>query len=239
MKGEWRLSRTGVEVVTRLKLQSNEECSMKIVQRLILVSAAATLAGCASPDMHALGQASQTVDESGAAASAGIKKFSLMLKVESEGGKDTLVVKNPRSNACDKFADTDEFRRGCIVAELNETVEVKVQFTGSNGWYFTEFQICRVPDDNPQKPADFDDCVLADDERADWMVIANSGIAIPGTDGRVDISQFGTGLRQFELRDLNWKAANYFYRIRACSAADICLWTDPGGQNNGRTYSFF
>lgn len=211
---------------------------MKILQRLILVSAAALLAGCASPDMHAVGQAPASVDDSGAVAAAGITKYSLLLKVESAGGQDTLVVKNPKSNGCQKFADTDQFRRGCIVAGLNETVEVKVQFTGSNGWYFTEFQICRVADTNPQKPADWDDCVLADDERADWMVIANSGIAIPGTDGRVDISQYGSDLRQFELRDLNWKQANYFYRIRACSAADTCLWTDPGGQNNGRNYSF-
>jgi hypothetical protein len=217
VKGEWLPSRLGVEAVTGLKLQSIEECSMKILQRLILVSAAALLAGCASPDMHALGQVSDTTNGSSPADSPGIKKFSLMLKVEAVGGKDTLVVKNPRSNACDKFADTDEFRRGCIVAGLNETVEVNVQFTGSNGWYLTEFQICRVADVNPQKPteAEWDDCVLADDERADWMVIANSGIAIPGSDGRVDIGQFGPGLRKFGLRDLNWK------------------------QNNGRTYSFF
>jgi hypothetical protein len=233
MKGEWRLSTAGVEAVTRLKLQSNEECSMKILQRLILASAAALLAGCASTDMHALGETA-VVSDPGVAALTGTKKYTLMLKVENENGVDTLVVKNPKSSGCNKFADTDQFRKGCIVAGLNETAEIKVQFIGSNGWYFSEFQICRTADVNPQKPVNFDDCVLADDERADWLIIANSGIAIPGTDGRVDISQFGSSIRQFELRDLNWKEANYFYRIRACSSPTTCLWTDPGGQNNGR-----
>jgi len=178
----------------------------------------------------------------GEAANAGIKRFTLTVRIENERGQDVLVVTNPRSAGCDKFETDDKFKtdqslKGCIVAGPNETVDTKVQFRGSNGWYFTEFQICRVADDTPQKPANFDenDCKLTDDERADWLVMANSGVAIPGTDGLVDINQFGNGaIRQFNLRDQNWIEANYFYRIRACSSSTTCLWTDPGAQNTGR-----
>jgi hypothetical protein len=78
---------------------------------------------------------------------------------------------------------------------------------------------------------------LTDEQRADWLVLANGGIALPDENGRVDIAAFGPGLKQFEVRDLNWMKGYYFYGVLACTGIrddQTCLWTDPGGENNGR-----
>lgn len=210
---------------------------MKMMQGLTTIAAAMLLAGCASTQMNA-DACDPGVDAGelcGGTSASLTRRYTLTLQVSEVNGQDKLSVLNEKVAACTKFDDTDQFRRGCIVAGPDETVNIKVQFTGSKGWYFTEFQICRAADDNPQKPANFDNCTLTDDERADWVVLANSGVAIPGASGRVDINQFGKdAIRQFSLRDQNWTEANYFYRIKACSSDTNCAETDPGAQNTGR-----
>jgi len=156
-------------------------------------------------------------------------------EVVENAGVFSLENKSTKTMGCDKFPDTDENRRGCIVAEARTMLAVSVKLSGSGGWYFSKFQICSV--DTPQKPDDFDDCSLTDVERADWLVLAHNGIAMPGTDGRVDIAGFGTGLRQFTLLDYNWTRGLYFYRVQVCpnesSGESDCLWSDPAVENRG------
>jgi len=213
-----------------LKLQKFEECAMKMMRGLTTIAAALLLAGCASTGLHEVGQ-------KGTDSVPGIKPFKVKLEVVADSeGKFELAVKNEeKTRGCDKFPEKDQW--GCIFAATNEMVDVEIKLSGEPGWYFAEFQICRVVGDSPKKPDKFDNdsCKMSDEERADWLVLANNGIALLSEHGRVDISsQFGEGLKQFELRDINWTEANYFYRIKACKDATTCEWTDPGAQNTGR-----
>jgi hypothetical protein len=203
-----------------------EESGMKMCRLVTSIGLFALLASCAVQD-----QGTQTPGRSG------IKGFKVKLEVTDDGrGNAVLDNKNPKTPGCDKFPDEDRYRKGCIVAGVNEMVEVEFKLSGTPGWYFAAFQVCSMEAENPAKPETFDNCELTDEQRADFLVLANAGIAIPDEHGRVDISAFGTGLRQFEVRDLNWMAGNYFYGVQACSDAGEtrqCLWTDPGWENKG------
>ena len=171
--------------------------------------------------------------------SSGIKPFEVKLEVTEVQGNTVLQNKNPKSGDCDKFPNQDKYRKGCIVADLNQTVDVRFKLSGSGAWNFTTFQICSASD--LKKPADFSTCTLSDIERADWLVLTKTGSAMPGSDGVVDIAGLDEGLSQFRLLDLNLIEADYFYRVQVCekkndtdASSPTCLWTDPGGQNKGR-----
>jgi hypothetical protein len=200
---------------------------MKMYRLVASIGVFALLAGCTVHD-----QGTKTKTKSG------IEEFKVKLEVaEDSSGNAVLVNKNPKTLGCDKFPDEDKYRKGCIVAGLNEMVEVEFKLSGTPGWYFAAFQICGV--EKLEKPADFDDCELTDEQRADWLVLANAGIAVPNDKGLVDITPFGVGLKQFEVRDFNWMKGNYFYGVQACTGtgeSKRCLWTDPAGENNGRGY---
>lgn len=207
---------------------------MNMLQRLVILAGMVTIAGCAATDSRAV-EVAELMDEPAAVAATGIKPFKVRLKVEEDdNGELLLKVKNPETSAgCDKFPEKDQY--GCIVAALNETVEIEVTLIGSPDWHLDAFQICA----QLQKP-DFTAeavCDLPDKERADWLVLANNNVALPDKNGRVDLSQFEFfPLAQFVIRDMNWTRASYFYGVRACKNDDknACLWTDPGGENNGR-----
>ncbi|MGD8577991.1 MAG: hypothetical protein PVI46_01615 [Lysobacterales bacterium] len=217
--------------------RTDEEIPMKIPRILGCAVAAALMAGCASAAVQ-----TQTIDP-------GIQPFPVILKVQGDQGSEELVSKNSKTPGCNKFPDQGNYRKGCIVAALNEMVDVRFNLVGSGDWYLAQFQICNVEasENNNEivKPADFGECYLTDAQRADWLVLANSGVAAPDENGLVDIMDFGTGLKTFELRDFNWTKATYFYRIQACvdepgedgSVHHRCKWMDPGGENTGRGYN--
>jgi len=196
---------------------------MRISRLVTCICVLALLAGCAAHDQ-------------GMQVRSGIKAIKFKFEVAEDGeGNAELVNKNVKTRGCDRFPDTDEYRKACIVAGVNEMVEVEFKLSGTPGWYFAAFQVCDA--ENLAKPENFDDCALTDEQRADWLVLANAGIAVPNDKGRVDITSFGIGLKQFEVRDLNWMAGTYFYAVQACTGTGddtTCLWTDPGGENNGR-----
>lgn len=203
-----------------------EERIMKFFELLVSIGTVGMLAGCAVHDMQTL-------------AKAGIKPFDVVLEVIDDGrNPPVLVTKDKKNNKCTKFPDDDKYRKGCIFADLNEVVETTFTLSGSGGWYFTKFWICSAKD--AKKP---ETCSLSAVQMADWVVLANAGAAMPGTDGSVDITQFGTGLRQFTLRDNNWRKDEYFYRVQACSKKSdddevvTCAEMDPGSENNGRGLS--
>jgi len=195
---------------------------MKIDRLLVSIGASALLMACAPVSVLDQGD-------------AGIKPFEVKLEVADDGrGNPVLVNKNKKTKGCTKFPDEDKYRKGCIYAGPNETVEVDFKLSGSGGWYFATLEICSAPD--LMKP---DECELSDVQRADWLVLANAGAALPGADGQVKITDFGVGLKQFTLRDYNWRADTYVYRIQVCAKkaddnSEQCLWMDPGGENNGR-----
>lgn len=205
---------------------------MNMMRVLTTIAAAMLLAGCASTDTRAAGD--NPTDKgagSGATAAHILRSFNLLLRVDNN---NQLVVTNEKSAACQRFDDTDQLRKGCIVANQDEMVDITVRFTGSPGWYFSKFRICRADDQNPQKPGFGSVCTLSDIDRAAWLVETVSGVAIPGTDGLVDINPSGDGaFTEFQVQDQNLTVANYFYGIEACNGQK-CLWTDPGVQNNGR-----
>ncbi len=201
---------------------------MNVIRLMAIVSTTTVLAAC-GPQYTLRGTGFK-----------GVTPFTVKLEVvDNGGGNYSLVNKNPRNRNCSSFPDTDEARKGCIVAASGAALEVGFKLSGSGGWYFNSLQICNVDDPASWvKPETFDDCELSDEQRADWVVLANNGVAVPGVDGHVDIAQFGKGQRKFELRDNNWREGYYFYRIEACvdkndGTVDQCLWTDPGGQNKG------
>lgn len=195
---------------------------MKLNLKLLYVGASALLTACApvSP-----------LD----AVEIGVKSFEVKLEVADDGrGNPVLLNKNVKTKECVNFPDEDKYRKGCIVADVNETVEVDFKLSGSGGWYFAKLQICSAPDQ--VKP---DVCELSDVQRADWLVLANAGVALPDANCLIEITQFGVGLRQFKLRDFNFRKDTYFYRIQVCAkkaddSGEECLWMDPGGANNGR-----
>jgi hypothetical protein len=199
---------------------------MKMSRLVTCVGVFALLAGCSPVPPQ----------ETEPAVMSGVKGFTVNLEVADDGrGNQTLVNRNDRTKGCDKFPDEDKYRKGCIVAGVNEMVKIKFNLTGARDWYFAAFQVCDA--EKLIKPDDFDHCRLTDEQRADWLVLANGGIALPEANGRVDITAFGAGLRQFEVRDLNWMKGYYFYGVLACTGTGDdrkCLWTDPGGENNGR-----
>jgi hypothetical protein len=87
-----------------------------------------------------------------------------------------------------------------------------------------------------EKPQSFADCKLTEGHREEWLVIANGEIARPDQSGRINISQLGTGLREFQLLDSNWSESDYFYRVQACTGTGrtkSCVPTDPGWENKG------
>lgn len=200
---------------------------MKIFRSLVCIGSVAMLAGCAVQDMQTRGK-------------AGIKPFEVKLEIIDDGqSPPVLVTKDKKNSKCTKFPDKEKFRSGCIFADFNEVVETQFTLSGSGGWYFTKFWICGAKD--PEKP---ETCSLSAEQRADWVVLANAGAAMPDEHGLVEITQFGPGLKQFTLRDNNWREDDYFYRVQACSKKTgdgggedmTCAEMDPGGQNNGRGF---
>ena len=163
-----------------------------------------------------------------------LKPFAVKLEVAEVGGQMVLQNKNQKSAGCDRFPDQDRYRKGCIVAEPNEVVDVRFKLSGSGGWYFATFQICSAS--KLQKPADFSTCALSNAQRSDWLVLTKNAAALPDSQGIVDIAAIDAGLRQFTLVDVNTIEADYFYRVQVCTDNPVleCLWTDPGGQNKGR-----
>jgi hypothetical protein len=168
-----------------------------------------------------------------------LKPFKVKLEVSTNTRGDTVLDnKNDKTSNCTKFADTNELRKGCIVAEVDEIVDVEFKLSGSGGWQFAEFQICSTKDLS-NKP-DFDNCGLSAAQTAEWIVMTNTGSALPGTDGKVDISALGNNINKFQLLDLNLTEADYFYRVcvkntnDTCDEGVNCVCTDPGGVNTGR-----
>jgi hypothetical protein len=199
---------------------------MKSSRLITSIGLAAVLTGCATQDW-----------EPETTVLSGVKGLTVKLEVADDGkGNEVLINKNLKSRGCGKFPDEDKYRKGCIVAQRGEMVKVEFMLSGTPGWYFTAFQVCSVGGENPQKPADYADCRLTVEQRADLLVLTSSGIAVPNENGRVDIPSSGPGLQQFELRDLNWLKGVYFYGVQACTGTgggQRCLWTDPGLENNG------
>jgi len=168
-----------------------------------------------------------------------LKPFKVKLEVSTNTRGDTVLDnKNDKTSNCTKFADVDKFRKGCIVAEVDEIVNTEFKLSGSGGWQFAEFQICSTTDVS-NKP-DFSSCGLSAAQTAEWIVMTNTGSALPGTDGKVDISALGTNPTKFQLLDLNLTVADYFYRVcvkqtnDSCAVPGTCVCTDPGGENKGR-----
>jgi hypothetical protein len=165
----------------------------------------------------------------------GVKKaafriFNVILKVRTDSGQPPrLDILNNLTGNCDKFVDN--FKRGCIVAELGETVDVGFMLVGPTNWWFAEFQICSTPDTS-DKP-NFLTCGLSPDQADEWIVTTGTELRNPGSNGKVDISALANNLQQFRLLDLNLSVADYFYRVCVTNGKEIAC-TDPGGQNKGR-----
>jgi hypothetical protein len=174
-----------------------------------------------------------------AATTPKLKPFEVKLEVgKNEQGDIVLANKNDKTSNCSKFPNEDKFRKGCIVAEADEIIDVEFKLSGSGGWYFAEFQICSTADTT--KKTDFATCGLAAEQTAEWIVLTNKGSGLPGADGKVDISDLGNKPTKFKLLDLNVTKADYFYQVCVkqtdykCDVPDNCVCTDPGGQNKGR-----
>lgn len=200
---------------------------MNIFRLGVILVLAGMLAGCGLPPIDATGDVK-------------LKPFKVQFEVSTNTRGDTVLDnKNDKTSNCIKFSDKDELRKGCIVAEVDEMVNVEFMLSGSGGWQFAELQICSTTDMS-NKP-DFGSCGLSAAQTAEWIVMTNTGSALPGTDGKVNVSALGTNPKKFQLLDLNLTEANYFYRICAkqtndgCDVPGTCVCTDPGGVNNGRT----
>jgi len=168
-----------------------------------------------------------------------IKPFEVKLEVlKNTRGDIVLENKNDKTANCDKFPNEDKFRKGCLVADVNDIMNVQFKLSGSGNWHFAEFQICSTAD--VTQKSDFDTCGLSPEQMAEWIVITNAGSALPTSSGKVDISALESKPRKFNLVDLNLTVADYFYQVcvkqtdESCDVPGTCVCTDPGGVNKGR-----
>jgi hypothetical protein len=207
-----------------------EECVMNSFRLVVSIVVIGLLVGCSSTTT------STTKPKSGLA-KVKVKPFVVKLEVtKNSRGEVVLENKNNKTQHCDKFPDQDKFRKGCIVAEVNEVVDIDFKLSGSGIWRFAEFQICTTAD--PNNKSNFKTCEL--DAVGDWMVLTDGVLRWPDNFGKVDVSVPGKKITQFKLLDLNVTKADYFYQVcvkntdTECNVPDNCVCTDPGGQNKGR-----
>jgi hypothetical protein len=198
---------------------------MNILKPLLILALAILIGGCAPMYLDPIAPP---------AASSTVKPFSLKLIVRNTPqGQEVLEPNNAKSAKCTKFPDEDRYRKGCIVAEIDELVYVDVKLVGRPQWYFTAFQICATD----VKLDDWDQCTINPAQRSDWMLIANNTIQFPAADGMVDLSaSANAGAEEFNIVNFNLLSADYFYRIKACTNTGEarCLWMDPAAMNRGR-----
>lgn len=211
---------------------------MNMLQRLVILAGMVTIAGCAATDSRAV-EVEKVIEQPSSDVGGFFMRppFQVILNVIQN---ELRVVNEHPSAGCDRFSENARF--GCIVGPRNEAVQIDVSLVGSPGWHLDAFQICSnngqqpKPNFEPEEGQTVCSRPLTSNERADWLVLSGGNFALPNEDGRVDISTLGKELTTFEIRDMNWTKASYFYGVRACKNVDKndCRWTDPGGENNGR-----
>jgi hypothetical protein len=86
---------------------------------------------------------------------------------------------------------------------------------------------------------------LTPDQQDEWLVIANSQLALMPSTGTIDLTAFSEELRRFIVVDINGQHDHYVYNIQACKEGFTqedettdepdCAWMDPGVTNRGRT----
>lgn len=154
-------------------------------------------------------------------------------KFEVDEDAGMLVPKNGKTPGCEVFPEA--LQDGCFVAGPNDKLSIEFKLDKSKGWWFSEFQICAVPDFSG--PGDFSkpaSCELSDDQRVDFLVDVDGTFTMPNANGIVDLDGV-VRLRRFFLRNQNWESSRYLYRIEACTGDReiVCVETDPGGINPG------
>jgi hypothetical protein len=154
-------------------------------------------------------------------------------KFEVDEDAEQLVPKNGKTPGCEVFPEA--LQDGCFVAGANDKLQIEFKLDKSNGWWFSEFQICAAPDfDSPGEFKKPETCELSADQRVDFLVDVDGAFKVPDASGKVELDD-QTRLRRFFLRNQNWESARYFYRIEACTGERVitCVETDPGGINTG------
>ena len=203
---------------------------MNRIQRLTTVAAAMLLATYAFTNMLGVKDAEAATQQL-----LTIQPFTLKLSIQAD---NKLVVDNPASSGCDAFG-TPQHKRGCIVAGTDEMVDINVVLTASPQWYFNRFQICEVASANKPVqtfPVPQNQCTLSVIDMATWVIRIGPDLVNPDASGFVDFNAAQLPkVHQFRMVDLNLRQANYFYGIEACDG-NQCVWTDPGSQNNGRSW---
>jgi hypothetical protein len=160
----------------------------------------------------------------------GVKPFKVKLSVDGNELRNDKTV----NIECTSFGAN--LKKGCFIAEEGEMLELefKLKQPGGPNWRFTKVLICA----GTTAPNPLTDCALDPDQQADFLVVANNQIALMPPNGTIDLTDFGDTLRVFTVRDFNWFADDYVYKIQACKEGsllpDDCAWADPGGINKGR-----
>lgn len=170
------------------------------------------------------------------------KPFEVTWQVKEVDGELILETKKEKTPKCSGKFSQQILEKGCFFAEQNETMvitfKLKPNYKGSK-WRFTEIKLC----EGVSKGA-ASNCSLGDISRYDFLVDANNEL-LPfppegdPEEGRVDLTQASTQLREFKVRNFNFEKASYVYVLKACKEGQTtgegnCVESDPGGMNRGR-----
>jgi len=141
-------------------------------------------------------------------------------------GSGSARITTPGSAKCKVV---NQGKNGCLNIGHNATGLIKFTLTGPPGWAFKTFEICKILRDGSKV------CDLNVWERLEFAATtdtAGSNALLPGTDGRVNLTDLSAGLREFLLLDQNRLAQEYYYQVEVCNAS-TCDWADPPLENGG------
>ena len=148
-----------------------------------------------------------------------------IIKLRVDENLDELLVKSESSLYCEMTTATN----GCVAVGERDTALITFELKKSDGWYFTEFKICRGNSKESQN------CNLEKWEKVEFFATDKKGsqLLFPDDSGIIDLKQLPSELTKFYVFNFNSVEQDFFYTIKACNSSS-CVETDPEIKNKGR-----
>ena len=148
-----------------------------------------------------------------------------IIKLRVDESLDELLVKSESSLYCEMTTATN----GCVAVGERDTALITFELKKSDGWYFTEFKICRG------STKENENCDLEKWEKVEFFATDKkvSQLLFPDDSGIIDLKQLPNELTKFYVFNFNSVEQDFFYTITACNSSS-CVETDPEIKNKGR-----
>lgn len=145
------------------------------------------------------------------------------IKLEIDESSSKLVVTSDTGSYCARG------NSGCVAVGGWDTALITFELKKSDGWYFTEFKICRG-DSKESENCDLENWETVEFFATDKKV---SQLLFPDDSGIIDLKQLPSELTKFYVFNFNSVEQDFFYTIKACNSSS-CVETDPEIKNKGR-----